>query len=84
MKAASLRIWACAILLAALCPFVSAAIVPLSSTVTFNLYGNDYTGPLAGIQRNPATAGPMLPFAATGTGGLTKLPAAVAAAVSRV
>jgi len=59
MKSAPLRVWICALLLAVFNQFAPAAIVPLSSTVTFNLFGNDYSGPFAGIPRNPATVGPM-------------------------
>jgi hypothetical protein len=36
-----------------------AALLPISSSVTFNLYGQDYAGSNAGVLRNPDSSGPL-------------------------
>jgi hypothetical protein len=59
MKCASLT--ACVVLLVCTtsASLTRAALLPITSSVTFNLYGQDYAGSDAGVTRNPDTSGPM-------------------------
>jgi hypothetical protein len=47
-------------LLCCLCALTArAALLPITSSVTFNLYGQDYAGSNAGVLRNPDSSGPL-------------------------